>query len=1024
MTMKCRKSLAREISRILIGVLVLQPVLFALSIAQPAYAQSTYNTGSTFDASGVSQFRNSDFLNSPEIGQALTSCLQVVPSFQNKILSLKKGKKKVLSGDLASFSVTKLDGTGSVCSSSSSLDRFSNPDTGGLSQEEYDTLTSSEKAGCTSDSNVSVSAITSLGASIVGDSSSQIEVKDSTTRALLENLQKTLSETNKKLDSTNSKVDTTNSKVSDTNTNLDQVKVRQECMDSIAYAATKQVLARTTEGVVNWIETGNFGDPFYIKDTEAFFKDINKQSIKTLFSGILENDTDYPFLKSTYKGLLSQSSDTPFADIAKSTLGNFLKGVKPVNYQYSQASSSSKTTNQLIEDYKKDFRVGGWEGWLALTQQDQNNPIGFSILAQTELAKKVNAKTEQAKNDILSGNGFLSMKKCTEQIIVHPADANNPEGWTETNTRNLGGVSANDPTCKKSEVVTPGSIIAERMKTFVGTDARQLELADSFNQSLNTIFTAAFNRLQTDGLASLSKKYYGDWSVAAAKQSVFENYTSKYTTTGSPSLPPAELIVNRPTATGYSSADFDITQDLFDQQVGCTTKKGIVSVEEDYLLQLKASTGRTSPLTQIIPAMAKLDFCIPGPTSDWENIADKNFETVYNTLAGKPIKFVAKTGQNADLKTYYNVLTNQIGQLNIQLTRDGKVADAAGVANMVAGLLVSAGVTALIAPPVGTIVAAGLLLTAGIFNIMAKKQAEATARRDAEEKAFLSDAENVFKGAVKDVWDVEALMWSDEQVKNMIADYKALKPLIFKKYSDANSIDVAKDARPFIGSLPTYAENTRSLIASYDQEIKDESVMLIELRSIRDAVKVIKDAATQRAKDQNISLELPLACRPKANQCPVVSSGIDATLLGPGTIATINNLTLEEKTLYPKKIGENTLGGAGGVSGGQIIEQNWDGSSPLSKITGLYYPKSGGCGLNIDSSSQALSVVLSGDKMTPSSLQIYGETSHVVDCPASGATETFTITGYDYISGKGVSQTCKLTENNGNGYSLTDCKTQ
>ena len=37
--------------------------------------------------------------------------------------------------------------------------------------------------------------------------------------------------------------------------------------------------------------------------------------------------------------------------------------------------------------FNNDFGVGGWAGWLAMTQIPANNPVGFAMLTQQELNK-------------------------------------------------------------------------------------------------------------------------------------------------------------------------------------------------------------------------------------------------------------------------------------------------------------------------------------------------------------------------------------------------------------------------------------------------------------------------------------------------------------------------------------------------------------------------------------------------------------------------------------------------------------
>ena len=489
-------------------------------------------------------------------------------------------------------------------------------------------------------------------------------------------------------------------------------------------------------------------------------------------------------------------------------------------------------------------------------------------------------------------------------------------------------IKPTDQNCRQTQVVTPGSIIAERMKFVATTDLRQLELADQFNESLGAVFTAAFSRLQNEGLSSLSKDQYGDWESQARKQSFLESYNSQYQKTGVTPAETKQLIVRRE-PTGYSSSDFDITTDLFDQQVGCNTNPGIVTIQENYIKELEAAlttkpttnpkTWTDGPLLQILPSMAELDYCIPGPTPNWEELADESFAGLYNTLVDNSIYFVRKS-ENPDFQTYYSSIGKRMAELKLKAERAESNAKTAAIVNGVVGTLLAAATYVCAAScysGYGAIVAAVIVVAAGVAKLVTvNKQKKA----EKEEDQFNSAAAE-FQESATWAFENEARMWTDEQITNLVEDYNLFKQEVYDKFSDENSIPVAKEARPFVGSLNSYAANSRELLDDYQKEIKDAKKDLEELKKIQAEVKKIKDAATKEAIRLGLPTDVPNACKPQASQCP-------AKPKSGSTIITESKLPAY---IYS---GAGTIGLSGGVIG-----QSSTGGYSGTQTTGTYGKK-------------------------------------------------------------------------------------
>ncbi len=530
-----------------------------------------------------------------------------------------------------------------------------------------------------------------------------------------------------------SKIDTSTEKSAK---EAEQKKLKDECLNGVAYALAKAQLASITNKTVNWINSGFNGDPLFIRDRESYFKSLGDQTLQSLLGPLssVTNATIYPF-GADFARTAILSAKTSFLDRSKSTLTNSLK------------------PGATTDSFATDFSQGGWDGWFSLTQNPQNNPLGFGILASQELADKTNAKKQGAKEELDQGDGFLSQKRCVEYAKVdngtdltttssknYSVVSNDPNtrltgfyintnsvslaikynagetgtmaasitdasgnskgaqtlGKTKKGENNLGttfnslsasssykikfayqpdagsekeiiiiNITTTDkttgnqtpdrstntsttstatPECVRWETVTPGTVIADQLKVNLGSSVRQLELADSLNESLSAVFEALVNQLINQGLSSLSKINSANTNGlgGAGSNKVYDtggnNVSGKLLSEDGAGV---GLSINKGTGWYNVNNTFDITKDLGDtykMEKGkkVVIKKGIISIQSDYITAVKSSMKELDP---IIPALGELDYCIPGPNPKWKSLAVPNvnntMEILRNIESGK-----------------------------------------------------------------------------------------------------------------------------------------------------------------------------------------------------------------------------------------------------------------------------------------------------------------------------------------------------------------------------------------------------
>jgi hypothetical protein len=227
-----------------------------------------------------------------------------------------------------------------------------------------------------------------------------------------------------------------------------------------------------------------------------------------------------------------------------------------------------------------------------------------------------------------------------------------------------------DSNCLRWETTTPGSVIADQTSTVLSSPIRQLELARTVNDSLDQVFNALVNQLTTKGLESLdsyTSAVINSSGSASVTTPTLNTISKQYYDTYS------NLIkVNTGYGGWYSQAqEFDITRDLgdiytpaYNQTTGAIirdakgkpklviAKKGIISVQSDYI---DAATASVKALDPILPAIGKLDYCIPGPNPSWETRTKSRIYDLQNYLSNIDFNGVQGVAVPRWLKTDANL---------------------------------------------------------------------------------------------------------------------------------------------------------------------------------------------------------------------------------------------------------------------------------------------------------------------------------------------------------------------------------
>lgn len=460
---------------------------------------------------------------------------------------------------------------------------------------------------------------------------------------------------------------------------------QKKLLEELLRSAAKRLLAKMTESTINWINSGFHGSPLFVENAGSFFKDIAKSEIRNLVNTIGYDPYGHPFGKSAALGII-----------------NSYKSTFEQNAQY----SLSKVTNDpaLLYNFRNDFRVGGWDGFLLQTQFPQNNYIGYNLLVADEQARRLAGtsqnQAQQIRDMLQQGQGFLSPQICPAD--VNPNYQHNQNPWNRPSFKytpkpgektldellgscsrmvgsdynacvslntTLYGIQEDEAraewdkqhNCLRPDGssgfvnTTPGSVVGSQvMKALGASTFDSTVLAGAMGNSLSAIFDALLNKLMSSGLNALSNRISGTGNTSGNDDfNYYGNTLGVAPTTGATSN----------TGFNWGGPDEVISLGTFKRDIQNAIDNG--NKELKFIQNNDAGNpGILETFEKIWPKTAELDMCLPGPNILWEERVDENA----SGASTASFKDWVRTKMNLELpsaRTFLNAV-NSIGTINEQ----------------------------------------------------------------------------------------------------------------------------------------------------------------------------------------------------------------------------------------------------------------------------------------------------------------------------------------------------------------------
>lgn len=389
------------------------------------------------------------------------------------------------------------------------------------------------------------------------------------------------------------------------------------CIQSIGRLVIKMVLQKTTVSMINWINSGFDGKPAFVQDFGKFFGDIAKNEI--LQFGVEINDPEhFPFAKAWLKNFTS-TYERKFRDNAEYSLDRLIKNTTP---EYS------------ADGFLVDFSQGGWNAWLALTQNPGNNPWDFKVNADNEIQRRLTGTSlsyaENVRQALQAADGFLGDERCVE-----------PRGITRTQHNEALARGKKDSSgniigaCEKWEYVTPGKLVSEAATNAFNYPQNAWLNVEDLNDAIAAIIDSLINKFYPD-LVEKGFAYFDDTEIGGRLMTDSGYSEGPYRSRTEQDFAPIHLTNSWLSDNPEFNIRTDLTQALIDEQRTYIDKlsaqnKELLSTTDGQPYKMDPKTG-TSNAYGLLPVIYQLDYCIPGPHPGWETDARNNLASVMNLI--------------------------------------------------------------------------------------------------------------------------------------------------------------------------------------------------------------------------------------------------------------------------------------------------------------------------------------------------------------------------------------------------------
>ncbi|OGZ39101.1 MAG: hypothetical protein A3F21_00045 [Candidatus Portnoybacteria bacterium RIFCSPLOWO2_01_FULL_38_39] len=251
----------------------------------------------------------------------------------------------------------------------------------------------------------------------------------------------------------------------------------QEALAAALAIVKKKILDMLVNEIIVWIQGG--GEPKFITDWWGFLSEATGEAAQKFVRELTGTDICSPFKPQI---LIALEEPQTFGQRAACTLDDIVGN---------------------IENFYEDFRYGGWEGWIKITEP-QNNFYGAFLMAQDRQIELMSQAKEAAQAKGIAGAGWLGDERCVKCEALDEEAGEIVEGNDSDECEELFEIAPDTFFCEETKTFTPGDLVGQAAAKAAFTDIDWLVNLTSKSELgayLAAITNALINRVVKEGLS-------------------------------------------------------------------------------------------------------------------------------------------------------------------------------------------------------------------------------------------------------------------------------------------------------------------------------------------------------------------------------------------------------------------------------------------------------------------------------------------------------------------------------------------
>ena len=262
-------------------------------------------------------------------------------------------------------------------------------------------------------------------------------------------------------------------------TGVDFIEIKEYILDPIAYAFVNIMVSQMTKDAIKWIRDDKFlgpgggYTPGFITQPGVFLKNVSDAALGEYIRNV------EPLVCSPFKVDVRLMLETKYKSI---------RGER----DYCTLTEVGKNVRKAYENFINNFNDGGWEQWVKITVNPNNNRYGSVVRADAEAKLTIGDKKLGVGADLARGFLDQKVKECSEKATNMKMMDDGLYHWVDDAGRDLGPVTAGaEVPCVESKTitVTPGTFLQTQVSEAIGDTKNRLRIADEIDELIGVLLT-------------------------------------------------------------------------------------------------------------------------------------------------------------------------------------------------------------------------------------------------------------------------------------------------------------------------------------------------------------------------------------------------------------------------------------------------------------------------------------------------------------------------------------------------------